>query len=230
MRISYPSYLSSIAILTIFLPFAVESSFADEDEFFELEQFEYGEVEGEGILEYEGAFDFGAGGPGFRFQFQGEREDGEEEQNEVQLLYGWDAFDDWEARIGILADFAIDEDGEWLTLAVAGEIIDDLETTLSLFANEENSYFRVDLEHEWEFAESWSIGSFAELNINRENNTGEKEVLSHMELGVNLVWKVDLAIQPYIGFRFEKNELEAQGEGESGEDETWAVVGFKAEF
>lgn len=170
------------------------------------------------------------------FKAEGERDDGETEDNELQLLYSRAIAPYWDLQLGVRHDFDPSPERSWAVIGVQGLAPYFFEIDTALFIGESGqTAFRFEAEYELLLTQQWVLTPELEANFYGRNDEeiGVGSGFSDLELGLRLRYEVTRKFAPYIGVNWERkfgNTADlARQDGETRE-ETEFVIGMRAWF
>ncbi len=167
-----------------------------------------------------------------------EREDGETENAELQVLYSRAVTPFWDLQMGLRHDLRL-EDGpsrNWAAIGFQGLAPYFFEVDAALFVGEGgDSAMRLEAEYEMLFTQKLILSPEIEMDFYGQNdpasNTGSG--LSDLEAGLRLRYEFTRQFAPYIGVHYEKkfgNTADfARDNGEEVSFTSW-VIGVRAWF
>ncbi|MFC6633099.1 copper resistance protein B [Microbulbifer taiwanensis] len=167
-----------------------------------------------------------------------EREEGETENAELQVLYSRAVAPYWDLQMGLRHDFKL-ENGpskNWGVIGLQGLAPYFFEVDSALFVGEDGDIgFSVGAEYELLFTQRLILSPEIELDFygqnDRENELGTG--LSDMEAGLRLRYEFTRQFAPYIGVhrerKFGRAADFAREDGHETRETTW-VIGLKAWF
>lgn len=170
------------------------------------------------------------------FKFEGERDDGETEDNELLLLYSRAIAPYWDLQLGVRHDFDPSPERSWAVIGVQGLAPYFFEIDTALFIGESGrTALRFEAEYELLLTQQWVLTPELEANFYGRNDEeiGIGSGFSDLELGLRLRYEVTRKFTPYIGINWERkygNTADfARQEGEARE-ETEFIIGLRAWF
>jgi copper resistance protein B len=200
-----------------------------------LDQLEVRENEG-GALE--GDLWFGGNRDKFWLKGKWERDDGETEDAEIQLLYSRAVAPFWDLQTGLRHDFKLEggDSRNWAAIGFQGLAPYFFEVDAALFVGEGgDTAARLEAEYELLFTQKLILSPEIEFDFYGQNDpdTRTGSGLSNMEAGLRLRYEFTRQFAPYVGINYEKKYgntadfLRAVGEDTS--ETTW-VIGVRAWF
>ena len=170
------------------------------------------------------------------FKTEVERVDGQNEEAELQVLYGQAVSAFWDFQIGFRRDIDPSPEHNWGVIGFQGLAPYFIDIDAALFIGESGrSLFRVEAEYEQMITQRLHIIPELEININGKGDpeTEQGSGLAETELGIRVAYGITREFAPYIGVNWEakhgNTKRIAQSHGENTED-TQFVVGIHAWF
>ena len=165
-----------------------------------------------------------------------EREGGDTESADLELLYGRALSPYWDVQLGWKRDFQPRPQQDWLALGLHGlaPYFFEVDTTLYL-ADGGRSSLAFMAEYELLFTQRWILSPEIEFDLNGYNDreTGEGSGLASLELGLRLRYEIRREFAPYVGLHWERaygNTADFARDRGEDIDELQFVVGFRAWF
>ncbi len=167
---------------------------------------------------------------------EGEREDGETEKAEAQLLYSRAIASWWDVQAGWRRTFRPGSDQDWFAVSLQGLAPYWFHVDASLFyGGSGRTAARLEADHEFRLSRRWILLPTVEVNLHGEDDPerGIGSGLSSAEAGLRLRYEIRREFAPYVGVQWEGlfGDTADYAEAEGGETSglSW-VVGVRAWF
>ena len=165
-----------------------------------------------------------------------EREGGETESADLEVLYSRAIAPFWDAQVGWRHDFKPSPSRDWLAIGFQGlaPYFFEVDSTLYLGGSNRSS-FEVSAEYELLFTQRLILSPEVELVFNGYNDeeTGAGSGLASAEAGLRLRYEIRREFAPYIGVHWERsygNTADFVRDEGGSIDDTYFVIGVRAWF
>ena len=167
---------------------------------------------------------------------EGERDSGDTESAEFQLLYSRAIDANWDLQVGLRHDAKPDPERNWAVIGFNGISPYWFEIDTALFVEEDGQVsLRFEAEYEFMLTQKWVLSPEIEVNWFSEDDDelGIGSGLADIETGLRLRYEISREFAPYVGIHYERllgnTEDIADAEGEDTND-TQLVAGLRFWF
>lgn len=163
-----------------------------------------------------------------------EREDGETEHADLELLYGRAISPYWDFQVGWRRDLQPTPRRDWFAVGIHGLAPYHFEVDATLYAGEAGrSAFDLSAEYELMFTQRLVLSPEIELGFNGYNDpqVGAGSGLASVEMGLRLSYEIRREIAPYIGVSWSRQfgRTADFSRAEGGDvSENQVVIGIRA--
>jgi len=159
------------------------------------------------------------------FRSEGERNGGDTEEAELQLLWSHAIGPWWETVAGVRQDFAPGSPQTWAAFGMQGTPLYGLETEATAFIGEGGqTALRLEAEYDILLTQRWVLQPTAEVNLHGRNDPRRAigSGLSDASIGLRLRYEISRQFAPYVGVSWNRaygNSADLQRvEGEDTKD------------
>ena len=201
-----------------------------------IDQFEVRDADDSNPLVLEGQGWIGKDLQKIWFKAEIERDNGETEEAELQVLYSHAIAPYWDLQLGLRHDFQPSPSRSWAVFGFQGLLPYYFEVDTALFIGESGrSGLRLGVEYELLFTQRLILTPEIEVNFYGQNDKdlGIGSGLSDVEAGLRLRYEIRREFAPYIGVNWNKSfgntASFASDDGKDTDDLQW-VIGLRIWF